>query len=379
MAKLLLLKSNFHKAGGLEKYAWRSAIAFAKRGLEVTIVTTGDKKRFPSNPRISYKILRELPLPNFLRIEEYDYLCRKIQKEMGAEIVFSLDRNRTQTHLRAGNGVHAAYLKSRWAEGKLKKISCMLNPLHRTILRIEKQSFEDRSLKKLITNSQMVKDEVLTYYRTDPKKIAVVHNGVEWFEMESDFNSWIESSKNLRCQLKIPQNHFIFLFIGNGYQRKGLKLLLQALSLIKDFHFHLVIIGKDRKANHFVALAEKLGLKNKTSFLGQISKIRPFYQLCDSLVIPSFYDPFANVTLEALAMGLYVITSKFNGGYEVLPKEDGVILEDLFNIDEMVEALKKAMKKPKTTTLANQIRNSVKHLDFSSQLTKLVDTVLDNA
>ena len=47
----------------------------------------------------------------------------------------------------------------------------------------------------------------------------------------------------------------------------------------------------------------------------------PFYQMADALVIPSFYDPFANVTVEALAMGLFVLSSKHNGGPEILTKK----------------------------------------------------------
>ncbi len=57
--------------------------------------------------------------------------------------------------------------------------------------------------------------------------------------------------------------------------------------------------------------------------------MRPFYQLADALAIPSFYDPFANVTVEALAMGLFVVSSRSNGGFEILDPSKGIIIENL--------------------------------------------------
>ena len=66
------------------------------------------------------------------------------------------------------------------------------------------------------------------------------------------------------------------------------------------------------------ALAAKLNIQRRVTFFGPQKEIRPFYQFADALVIPSFYDPFANVTVEALAMGLFVVSSKSNGGHEIL-------------------------------------------------------------
>jgi len=98
-------------------------------------------------------------------------------------------------------------------------------------------------------------------------------------------------------------------------------------------------------------------------FFGPQKEILPFYKKADALVIPSFYDPFANVTVEALAMGLFVVSSKTNGGSEALTKTNGVVVKD-----SLIDALETALKKPKTKERASQIRESVKHLDFSNQM-----------
>ncbi|MBM3184580.1 MAG: glycosyltransferase family 4 protein [Chlamydiae bacterium] len=354
--KIVFLKRHLNQGGGLEKYAMRIANAFIQRGNDVTFLTSKSSVKTPHfilpTPRY---------LPGFLQIALFDRKVNSWISQNKVDLIFGLDRNRNQTHFRAGNGVHAAYLKSRIkAEGTLKYALCKINPLHRTILQIEKEAFESPTLQKIFVNSHMVQKEILEYYRVDPKKIEVIHNGVEWKEHEPFF----EARKH--------SDQFRLLFVGNGYKRKGLDILLEALSNWQFKDFHLSVVGKEKNLNRYQWKVKKLSLEKKVSFFGVQKDVIPFYQLADILVIPSFYDPFANVTLEALSFGLFVISSKTNGGHEILTKENGTVLE---NIDKetMVNALNVSLQHRKTFERAKMIRNSVSHLDFSTQLSKLID------
>lgn len=369
---VVLLKSRSGNQGGLEKYAGRIANAFIQKGSHVSILTTGET---PLASPLSIYSTKTIPWPAFLRMEQFDWFVRKWLKKNKVDLVFGMDRNRFQTHIRAGNGVHAAYLESRVAtEGRLKALLCRYNPLHRKILELEKAAFENQALKKLFTNSWMVREQILKYYATDPSKIQVIHNGVEWHEMEADFSQWENKRTEALRKLHLDPSHFHFLFIGNGYLRKGLDRLLIGLSRLRNRDFHLSVIGKDNALDLYKAKAAQLGLKNQVHFFGPSQEIRTFYQLADSLVIPSFYDPFANVTVEALAMGLFVVSSKQNGGHEILTPNNGAVIEDLLNSDAMVQALEVAMNHRKTAESAYLTRQSVQYLDFSHQLRTLMDS-----
>lgn len=343
--KVAILKRDVARGGGLEKYALRVTEAFQNRGANVTLLS--DDSLFLS--RFSFR-----------KIEQFDKYCTEYLALHPHEVVFGMDRNRFQTHLRAGNGVHAAYLDLRKSsEGFLKGISFPLNPLHRKLLQIEKEAFEHPSLKRLIVNSAMVQRQILEYYDVDPDKITVLHNGVEWSEMRPD----IEKSER-----------FEFLFIGHNFRRKGLHKLLEALACCKEKDFHLSVIGEDKNLSYFEYLSQLLGLS--VTFLGKQNDILPFFRKADALVIPSFYDPFANVTVEALAMGLFVVSSKSNGGHEVLTPQSGAVIENLGDKDSFIAALETAMRHPKTKERRETIRASVRHLDFSCQLKKLCDLCL---
>jgi UDP-glucose:(heptosyl)LPS alpha-1,3-glucosyltransferase len=376
MKHVVLLKSHAANFGGLEKSARRIVTAFVEKGTKVSILTTGVAPQ--NSAQVSFHAIKTCGWPSFLRMEQFDKFTRRWLKEHQADLIFGMDRNREQTHIRAGNGVHDAYLQSReLTEGKWKKISCRFNPMHRKILQLEQQAFENPRLKKLFTNSHMVRRQILERYKTDPTKIEVIHNGVEWREMQADFTDWPSMRQEALKKFQLPSNVFHFLFIGSGYLRKGLYQLLLGLSRLKVRDFHLSVIGKDNKMAEYVAKASELGLSQHVSFFGSQSDIRPFYQFADVLVIPSFYDPFANVTVEALAMGLFVVSSNSNGGSEIISPQNGLIIEDLLSLDSLTCRLEEALKHPKTTLSADISRRSVQHLDFSLQMDLLMKACLE--
>lgn len=365
MKSVVLLKSGVSRRGGLEKWARVLSLAFLQKGCRVTLLTTGESPELPSEVEI-HSLKKQYPM-SVLRVRAFDAFCSQFLKTHKADLVFGLDRNSFQTHLRAGNGVHRAYLEQRKKqEGPLAHWGHLINPLHRTLLSLEKRAFLHPELKCLFVNSEMVKREILTYYPVDARKIHVIHNGVEWTRFSPGFSAWPEKYKN---------EGFQFLFVGHGFRRKGLERLMRGLSLLNRKEVHLSVVGKDKELPYFKALAEKL--KVRALFHGEQSDMVPFYQQADALVIPSFYDPFANVTVEALAFGLYVVSSKYNGGSEVLTKDTGCLIEDLGHDESVARALEEALKHPKTIASADRIRNSIQSLDFPNQLSRFMELSLE--
>ncbi len=378
--KITILKSQLFRTGGLEKYTWNIAAAFCKKGFPVTILTTG--KVTPAVSRFTDPNLKIFSFPidyplSSLNVYHFDKACQSYLRDHPTSIVFSLDRNRSQTHLRAGNGVHASYLQRRsQEEGFLKRCSFALNPLHKCLLKLEKHAFEDPSLQVLFTNSHMVKNEILSLYKTDPQKIQVIHNGVEWHEMKNDFTLSHIQRPSFAKEFGLDLTSYQFLFIGNNYHRKGLEKLLYALASLPHKNFELSVIGKEKNISYFQALKRKLNLKDQIHFFGERCDVRSFYKIADALIIPSLYDPFANVTVEALAMGVFVVSSKTNGGHEVLTQENGVIIDDLNDCNSVAQALETAMNHPKTLQSSQRVRDSIQHLDFENQLSSLCDVTL---
>lgn len=375
MRKVAFLKSHLGGLeGGLEKQTRELLKAFANKGFEVTLLTAG---KAPEGPFEIIPILIPKKI-SVNKVQAFDKWCQKYLKEHSFDVIFGLDRNSFQTHLRAGNGVHAAFLERRKRrENWLKRVSFIINPLHLRLLSIEKQAFEHPQLKAVIVNSEMVKREILKHYQVNPDIIHVIHNGVEWEAMKSHFEVWQEKKEEYFSQLHLSKDTFHFLFVGHDFKRKGLKPLIQALALLPNENFLLTVIGEDRKYKKaFEKLVLKLGLADKVRFLGADKNIFYHYQAADCLVIPTLYDPFANVTLEAMAMGLFIVTTPSNGACEILHPFSGIVTDNPFEYENFAKALLVAMHHPKNALSAYLIRQSVEHLDFSKQLPRIIELCL---
>lgn len=375
-----ILKSALGFSGGLEKYTWRITAGFKQLKWPIRILTADNSSQCEPDPYLQIIHCAVQSPFSFRKVIKFDHFCNSFLDKYPSEIVLGLDRNSHQTHLRAGNGVHAAYLNRRASSDSFfKRFSYSLNPLHNTLLHLEKTAFENPDLRVLITNSNMVRKEVFEHYKIPETKVITIHNGVEWKEMEAPFQQSHSFKGQILRTLNLPEDRFHFLFIGNNFKRKGLDLLLYALARLKDEkkgQFHLSVIGKDRNQSRFIKLSHELGLSSNVTFFGQKHSSQIFYQIADCLVIPSLYDPFANVTLEALAMGLYVVSSKSNGGSEILQEYTGSIVDSIFSKEEFAYHLGKAMELPKIPDRALRIRKSVEHLDFSIQIPKIIQACL---
>lgn len=358
MRTVAILKSRLSHPGGLEKYTRRLADAFAQEGCRVQILTTGEATSWGEVEVLS--LCKNPPRLSWRHLVTFDTACQAWIARYRPSLVFGMERNRYQTHYRAGSGVHAVYLQRRaLTDSRCKTLSFSLNPLHRYLLRNEKRSWEDPELRLLFTNSAMVKEEILSTYAVPGEKVVVVHNGVAWQEREEDF-------KKSFCLKRSGPFHF--LFVGNGFARKGLSFLLKGLKELRH-PFQLTVVGKDKNEEAFMKEAASLPVR----FVGEQKEVTPFYQAADALVIPSIYDPFANVTLEALAMGLFVLSSPYNGGKEILQKGTGIVFP---NLHQLTASLEEALSYPKTFERAYFIRHSIKELSFSSQLGKIVERSL---
>ena len=130
------------------------------------------------------------------------------------------------------------------------------------------------------------------------------------------------------------------LFVAMNYRLKGLSPLLNALALVpRDRPFKLVVVGHPKYAR-YQKQAERLGVAHRVRFLGHRDDPRDAYFAADFLVHPTFYDPCSLVALEALACGLPVVTSKYNGASELLsPPTDGAVIDDPHDAKALAAAM----------------------------------------
>jgi glycosyltransferase involved in cell wall biosynthesis len=167
--------------------------------------------------------------------------------------------------------------------------------------------------------SQGVADELAQSYPGMP--VVVTPNGVDLDRFRPDRRT----RASIRRSHAVGDEEMVALFVGGDWHRKGLGIALEALVGAPDTI--LWIVGRG-DVEAFRARAERLGIGGRVRFIGAQRDVERFYRTADVLVLPSRYEAFPLVSLEAAACGLPLLVTRVNGVTELIgDAEAGWILE----------------------------------------------------
>lgn len=203
--------------------------------------------------------------------------------------------------LRLGDGLHTYWfdtLKSQ--RSVLGRCFLRLSGFHRFKTRKELECLQNGRLKKIIVNSEFVRRQLENRYPKAAIKAVTITNACKDFDQLH------------AIPIRSIVGKIILGFVGSGWERKGLRLLLTALSKLSD-DFELRVYGNDKSVDSFNDLAMQLGVMEKIFWCGVKEDVVSIYGGIDCLVIPSLYDPYPNVAVEAIAAGVPVVASSATG------------------------------------------------------------------
>jgi UDP-glucose:(heptosyl)LPS alpha-1,3-glucosyltransferase len=309
--KVAFVRQRYAQDGGAERFVSRTLEALRSRNVSLTLVTREWRGGegfdvLTCNPFYLGRLWRDW---SFARA-----VCRKLGKR-SFDLVQSHERIACCDIYRAGDGVHREWLKQlARVRGPFGRLGIVLNPYHRYLVRAEKRMFTSPRLRAVICNSQMVRGEISRHFGVPDEKLHVIYSGIDTSAYHPDLK---KHRAEIRARYAIPESATLFLFVGSGFERKGVAALLEAMAQLPD-NVCLLVVGRDKKMSSYENKARGLGCDGRVRFAGSQSDAKPFYGAADAFVLPSLYDPFPNVILEAMACGLPVITSTKSGGAELL-------------------------------------------------------------
>src|SRR4026209_1204536 len=182
----------------------------------------------------------------------------------------------------------------------------------------------------------MVVNEIIDLYSYPADKIDVVRNGIPLDRFKFDLALREES----RDELKLKQDQTALLFVGSGWERKGLIFAIQAMALCKNRNMRLLVAGRGGVRPDKTSRL-RFWREDPVQFLGEVTNLALIYAAADIFILPTIYDPFSNACLEALASGLPVITTRSNGFSDII--EDGVhgsIVDNPANLIALRDAIR---------------------------------------
>jgi glycogen synthase len=198
-----------------------------------------------------------------------------------------------------------------------------------------------RRAERVIVCSYYMRGHVADIFDIDERRITVIPNGIDPRDLRP-----VEDLQALRREFAAPQEKLVLL-VGRLVYEKGFQLALDALPgvIAEVGNVRFLVAGSGTHEAELQQQAERLGLCEHGRFLGWIGDdvLHSLYRIADLCVVPSIYEPFGLVALEAMASGCPCIVADTGGLREVVPTGERVGLRfnggDAEHLGVMIERL----------------------------------------
>lgn len=185
----------------------------------------------------------------------------------------------------------------------------------------------------VIAISHSVKKHLTDTFPVPPAKIKVLYNCIK-----SDSNEG-ENKIKIKCELNIPQNHFVIFYAGRIVTEKGIGILAEAFRLISkaNENISLLIVGESNS----LAEINSFNLNGKNIFVYSAEEdLIKFYAIADLVVLPSVREPFGYIMIEAGLYKVPFIGSRNGGIVEFIEDEVNGYLFEPGNAMDLAEKIK---------------------------------------
>ena len=323
--KLALIRAKYDPFGGAERFLNNAAEALVGFGATPTIIT----RAWPASATldIAHLIVNPGYLTSAGRDRGFARAVGQLLRVTAFDLVQSYERLACCDIFHAVDGVHAEWLQQRQrVQGPIARLGVRINPHHRTLLAAEREMYTSSRLRAVICISEMVKRDVLRHYPIDPAKLHVIYGSID----SELFHPKHRELHRLptRAKLNIPAEAPVAIFVGAGFERKGVKVFLDAVAGVPGLYG--IVVGRDKRMQHYRARADSLGLSKRVVFTGPLANVKPYYAASDVFVMPTLYEPFGLVFGEAMASGLPVVASQQAGAADwITHGVDGFVVDAL--------------------------------------------------
>jgi glycosyltransferase involved in cell wall biosynthesis len=371
--KIALVTHSFlpNSIGGREKYIYDLARMLIEKGNEVKVFTCSDsilKKSFYTKnslvidylPTLRFPLLEgiyRIPLMFFLRLLKKDF-----------DLIHAHDFHHFTTFIStvATKIINKPLIVTEHGYpeqvGLMKGAMSFFDTLF--LPRIKNSS------RKIIAVSNFIKNELVSKYNIPKKKIEVIYNSIILKEYK-------EKSEIFKEKYKLGEDKVI-LSVGRVIKEKGFQYLIKALPIIlkKIKNVKIVIIGPPSQfKNTLVSLAKKIGVENKIVFCGVVSDemLKSALYCSDIVAIPSLYEPFGIVALEAMAYSKPIVASKVGGLMEIIIHNQNGLLVQPENSFQLANAIIRVLEdKNLAKKLGRRARECVKRYDWNRNIYKIL-------
>jgi UDP-glucose:(heptosyl)LPS alpha-1,3-glucosyltransferase len=354
--------------GGCETYIASLARRLAVDGHEIHVYARRwDASALPA--AVHYHPIVLPSSPRFLRPWFFGAAVRR-ELERGERAVAvgfdklpGLDVLYPQAGLYAANSEHNLLKYRSPLLRRVLRVCKMLDPAHQSFLALERRQYLATPRPLVVAISEMVRTHFRLYFGMDARDLRLVRLATD----PARFEARDRPRRRLEWREKwgAAPGDAVALFAGMNYGLKGLEPLLHAVRRMwRDRPFLLLVAGSPKTAE-WERLARRLRVADRVRFVGYCSDMRNAYFAADFFVHPTFYDPCSNVVLEAMACGLPVVTTRYNGASELLhPPQEGYVIDDPHDHERLAACLTQLLDPARRSACAQASRRTAAQWTF---------------
>jgi UDP-glucose:(heptosyl)LPS alpha-1,3-glucosyltransferase len=223
----------------------------------------------------------------------------------------------------------------------LARIGNRLNRRRQMFAEVEKRLLQSDRAPVVLCLSEYVKGFVRKHYQLPEAKLATLFNATDLkrFDPESRPDARVE----IRKRFAISDEQIVGLMIAQDFVRKGLREAIAGLAQVSDSRLVLLVVGKE-DPSPYRKFARQLNVANRVIFAGSTADPYAFYRAADFFVLPTRHDPCSLVVLEALAMGVPVISTVFNGACEIMINgTHGFVLQGPMDLQGLAQSMQEML------------------------------------
>lgn len=170
----------------------------------------------------------------------------------------------------------------------------------------------------------------------------------------------------VRAALGLPSEEVVFLFCGRLERQKGIDILLQAVALVSStIPFRLVLCGAGDMSEQLLEMASALGIQDRLAWLGWQSEVSQYYAAADVYIMPSRWESFGLVFLEAMNYRLPILSTRTQAVPEVVEDNGAGLLSQNENARALAENMDRLLADAPLRAKLGARGNEILHERFS--------------
>jgi len=328
--KIALVKRKYSlRSGGSERYCVNLARNLTRRGHLVTVI--GQHIDEDLQNEVHFQRIRVNRLTSSTRNRSFATNAGAAALSGNHDIVYGLGRSYGLDAVRVTERLQSHWLKVHYLR-PWRQFLEQRNPRQKTLINLEQQIYQSDKVRRIVTQSQLDRTLLERYYGIPSDKIRTIYNGVDTQTFHPDVR---ESAAEVRAEWRLSKDQPLLVFASMDFEGKGLRSIIQALSQSRHTDSCLLVLGQG-PIKRFQRIAGAWGVGDRVFFGGRRSDIQRYYGAADLFLLPTVYEPFPNVNLEAMACGLAPLTTLTAGGADIIRHgENGYLIPSSDSVTEM--------------------------------------------